>query len=379
MSPFEESPPCAAVEFDDDSTSVAAFRDEIRRLKEAFECKEREFWKVSGERDALERTLAKFIDNRPVVGFEEGQGLLQDQQVEIEALKQRATSQQEEIQRLKSDLTDALKQQTTNQQEEIKRLKSELESNKTKIQDRNLASTDNGGEAPGRLTDVDFDSNWDASIETFEKTQSPAPSNDKAAAASSKATVAPLSQNLLERHIKSMRWEFIADGGNVDQLLLNMGEIAGTPDAGIKLVSLSAERLMECKEDERKAIYSILPILFEKKKLSKEDVREGCTEIIEFLDSFVMDFPKAYEYLGQLLGEMLRVKAFDMVWLCEQCENIKVADPDTITPEKVIRFSLKTLKAKGGNLAVKAAISDEKLVTALLGAPTWQSISKEVS
>jgi hypothetical protein len=61
MPPVEESPPCAAVDFDDDSTSAATFlRDEIRRLKEALEYKEREVWKISGERDALQQTLATF-------------------------------------------------------------------------------------------------------------------------------------------------------------------------------------------------------------------------------------------------------------------------------------------------------------------------------
>jgi hypothetical protein len=59
MPPFEEP---AAVEFDDDLTS-ATFREEARRLvKETIESKERELWKINGERDALERTLAKFID-----------------------------------------------------------------------------------------------------------------------------------------------------------------------------------------------------------------------------------------------------------------------------------------------------------------------------
>jgi translation initiation factor 4G len=211
------------------------------------------------------------------------------------------------------------------------------------------------------------------------KSQASAPSNDKAASASSKATAAPLSKDVMERRIKSMRTDFTSDGGNVAELLLTMDEIAGTPDAGIKLVSLNADRLMECKEDERKAIYSLLSILVEKKKLSKEDVREGCNDIIEFIDSLVMDSPRAYEYLGELLGEMLRVKAIDMEWLCKQCEKVKGLEPDSVAPEKIIRLSLKTLREKGGNLAVKAAISDEKLVTALLGAPTWQSISKEVS
>jgi hypothetical protein len=56
---------------DDSSPSVVSLRDEVRRLKEALESKEREVWKITGERDALERTLAKFIENRPAVDFQE--------------------------------------------------------------------------------------------------------------------------------------------------------------------------------------------------------------------------------------------------------------------------------------------------------------------
>jgi chromosome segregation ATPase len=113
MSPFEESPPCVAVEFDDDSTSIATFRDDISCLKEALESKEREVWKISGERDALERTLAKYIDNRqPVVAFQEvqQQGTLHEKLDKIKVMVQSMTNQEEEIQFLKGELESSKKQ-----------------------------------------------------------------------------------------------------------------------------------------------------------------------------------------------------------------------------------------------------------------------------
>jgi chromosome segregation ATPase len=164
----EESLPIANVEFaDEDASTSVSLSDEVRRLKEALECKEREVWKTSGERDALERTLAKFIDNmRPVVAFHEAHGMIQEKLDKIKVLEQRATKQEEEIQRLKGDLEssktqimelspdkeaqvhelkailqeklnkiEVLEQQGANQQEETQRLKSQLEFKAKKVEE----------------------------------------------------------------------------------------------------------------------------------------------------------------------------------------------------------------------------------------------------
>ena len=195
--------------------------------------------------------------------------------------------------------------------------------------------------------------------------------------APSKPKVQELSEEKLEKCIKSMRSDFLTDGGNLDELFLSMDEISGTPDAGSRLVMTNAERMMEAKKDERKAIYRIISILVEKGRLTKEDVQKGLEAPIEFIDDVVMDSPRAYEYIGDLLGDMLRLKAIDMPWLCEQLAKTKTDNPNTQAPEKVVRFSLNALKASGGSKAVSGASDDESL-SRLLGAENWKAISQEL-
>jgi hypothetical protein len=100
----EESLPIDNVEFADNASTTVSLPDEVRSLKEALESGGREVCKISGERDALERTLAKFIDNRPLIALQEVQGMLQEKQEKIKVSEQRATKQEVEIQRLKGHL-----------------------------------------------------------------------------------------------------------------------------------------------------------------------------------------------------------------------------------------------------------------------------------
>ena len=202
---------------------------------------------------------------------------------------------------------------------------------------------------------------------------------DDSAAASKPASSsekAPLSKDQLERKIKSMRNDFVSDGGIVDELLLSWEEIAATPDAGKELVARNTDHMMECKENERLAIYKIIALLCEKGKLTKTDVQEGVMDAIEFIDSMVMDSPRAYEYLGDLLGDLLRIKMFDMAWLCDQFEKPKADDPDTQAPEKLVRFTLLSLKKSAGADAVKAQLGEKKLA-GLLGPDKLKAIAAE--
>jgi translation initiation factor 4G len=194
-------------------------------------------------------------------------------------------------------------------------------------------------------------------------------------AAASKATNTPdpLSDEKLEKSIKSMRNDYVSDGGSMDELLLSMHEVSGTPGAGVKIVSLNVDRLMDCKDDERKAINSIIKILFEKKKITSDDVKNGFMDAIEFIDSFVMDSPRAYEYLGNLLGALLQIKAFDVEWLCEQLEKTK-ADPDTVAPVKLVRYTI----TSAGPSAKGSFSTAEKALVELLGADSWKAISQEL-
>lgn len=202
---------------------------------------------------------------------------------------------------------------------------------------------------------------------------------DKKPAEKPSAASSALDEEALERRIKSMRSDFLGDGGDVTELMTSWDEISGTPDAGSKVVGKNCDRMMDCRDDERVAIVKMITLLVEKGKLTKEDVRNGLVDTIEFIDSFVMDSPRAYEYLGEILGHMVRLKAIDVSWLCEQLEKTKV-DPNTRAPEKVVSTTVAALKTIGAADVAKAAFgsSGDKSLVSLMGSEAWESISADL-
>jgi translation initiation factor 4G len=195
---------------------------------------------------------------------------------------------------------------------------------------------------------------------------------------SSKKSPAPLDSDTLERRIKRIRTDFMGDGGNVEELLLSWDEICGTPKAGVTLVQKNSDRMMDCKEDERQAIVRIVAILAEKGKLTKEDVRTGLQDAIEFIDSFILDSPRAYEYLGDMLGEMLKLKAIDVAWLCKETEKTKV-DQNSEAPIRLTRATISALKAAAGVDFAKKCFSgsSEKDLIGLIGSDSWKSMAAD--
>jgi translation initiation factor 4G len=189
----------------------------------------------------------------------------------------------------------------------------------------------------------------------------------------------PLSKEQLARRIKSMRSDFIADGGNVSDLLLSMDEVlASNPDSGTEVVAKSVDSVIESKDDERAAALRVVAILFEKGRLTKANVEAGLGDAIEFIDSIKLDAPRAFEHLSLILGELLRVKAIGLRWICEQLEKTKV-DPETKAPEEVLRHLLQAVKKSADRGAVESLISSSQgAPEKLVGADKWRSICSAI-
>lgn len=179
-----------------------------------------------------------------------------------------------------------------------------------------------------------------------------------------------LSQEKMERRVKSIRGEYIQDPSNLTELLLSVDELIGTPDYGVKFVQMNSDRIIDCKDDERTAIYNMLSTLVEKNKLSSKDVKDGLADLIEFIDSYVYDAPKAFDYLGDMLTAMYNVKAIDVPWICEQAKKTELASKDN--PEKIIVALARAMEAKNGKDGVKSALSDGS-VSKLLG-DRWEGV-----
>lgn len=194
----------------------------------------------------------------------------------------------------------------------------------------------------------------------------------------SKSSYPPLDKEKLERRIKTIRNEYMQDPSNLKELMLSMDELTGTDNYGSQFVSINADLMIECKEDERKAIYLLLETLVKEGRISSNEVKAGLVDIIEFIDSMVCDAPMAFDYLGRMLATMIRTNAVDVTWIGQQAEKTKVSSD--ANPEKIIRATIKAVNTDKGIEAVKNSFGPHQMaMETLLGKDKWTVIKAEIS
>ena len=185
---------------------------------------------------------------------------------------------------------------------------------------------------------------------------------------SNKATggPAPLDKDKFTRRVKTILKEFEQDPGNTKELLLSFDELTGTPEYSSLFISANADFMWDCKNTERVAMFNMIDILFENKKLGG-DAKDGLVDSIEFIDSFACDSPRAYEFLGELLAKFFAYSALDMTWFCEQCEKSKMGLAEN--PEKIIKATAEVIATKSGKDGVQAVFggSNRAQLEKLLG------------
>jgi hypothetical protein len=111
------------------------------------------------------------------------------------------------------------------------------------------------------------------------------------------AAVEPLSDEQLEGRVKAIRDRFMQDPSNMYKLMKSMGELSATPNFGCKFVDLNADFIVDCQDDERKAVFSMLAILVERNELTCNDVKKGLVILIEYIEN---EYPQALNYLGEV-------------------------------------------------------------------------------
>lgn len=192
--------------------------------------------------------------------------------------------------------------------------------------------------------------------------------------------VTPLSKDKLKLKIKNMQNEFMADK-NVKELLLTMDELSGTPDSGKTVVQVTTDTAMDCKDAVRESIIDMLAVLGEKGKLTRSDFEPPMGELVEFIESFVIDSPRAFTYLGDMLARFIGVKVLDVPWLSQQCKKLKELDAGTSAPEKVIAETIDSMTKRNGGGAdlAKASfgVTSQASLEALLGADKWSAMRSE--
>jgi translation initiation factor 4G len=185
----------------------------------------------------------------------------------------------------------------------------------------------------------------------------------------------PMSEDKLKLRAKNMSSEFM-EHKNKDELLLSMDDLKATPNAGKVIVQTSVDKALDCKDAEREAIISVLSILYTNGKLTADDVSGPFGEIVEFIDSFVVDSPRAVEYMGDLMAEFLHIKALDVNWLCTEAKKLEEFSAHLIpgviegcVKSSVSRFSADEAKAHFGGAT--------DALTKLLGAEKWTEIESK--
>lgn len=211
-----------------------------------------------------------------------------------------------------------------------------------------------------------------------QKTPKSTPSKSGPPAAAASSAHPSLDKDKFARRVKSIRSEYIQDPKNMQELLLSMDELTGTKDYGSQFVSLNADTMFECKQDERTAIYRLLETVVKEQKISSSDVKTGLVDSIEFIDSLVCDAPFAFDYLGQMLATMIRCNAIDVTWIGQEAEKTKIGG--AANPEKIVRALMKAIKADKGIEGIKNSFKPhQNAMEKLLGAAKWDSIKKENS
>ena len=193
--------------------------------------------------------------------------------------------------------------------------------------------------------------------------------------ASSERSGKELTKEKLELRAKNMRLEFMQDPSE-KELLFSVDEVLGSPDAGRTIVQVNVEHAIECKAPERQSIIDMIVILYNNGKLTKSDVQTPMADIVEFIDSFVIDSPGAFGYLGEMLSAFFHMGALDVQWLCSCTGKLM----DKADQSKVIAHTMQAMKKSYGDAETRSCFSGpngRQALEQLLGAAEFQSMAAE--
>jgi len=187
-------------------------------------------------------------------------------------------------------------------------------------------------------------------------------------------TAEPLSEEKLKLKAKTMRAEFM-EQPNEDDLFMTMDELKKHPGAARGIVQASVDAALDCKDKERAAIVTIISTLFTNGKLTSEDIGGPFGDIIEFIDSFVVDSPRAMEYMGDMTAEFLHIKALDVAWLCTQAKKLEEFSAHLIPQviDQCVKSLINCYSLDEAKIHFASATNE---LNALLGQEKWNEIER---
>lgn len=192
----------------------------------------------------------------------------------------------------------------------------------------------------------------------------------------------PLDKEKLELRIKNIANEFIADQSNISELFLSFDEILGTPDASQIFTQKNIDRIVDCKNEERIGIVTMLVTLYGVSKITAADVQLGLGELIEFIDSYAFDCPKIFEYVGDIISKFIHLKALNVLWICSSCNKMLEMSPDKEKATehiKIMTHTVRSLKSEFGDAEAKAVfLKEESALVKLLGKANWDNLKESI-
>jgi hypothetical protein len=115
----------------------------------------------------------------------------------------------------------------------------------------------------------------------------------------------------------------------------------------------------------------MLALLVEKGQTTSSDVKASLVDLIEFIDCFVGDAPKAFDYpLGEMLSTMPHVKVVNVSCVCEQAEKTEIKNRES--NEKIVYAFAGAIEASQGKNTLWALFNGSaKTLKSLLGSDKW--------
>ena len=203
-------------------------------------------------------------------------------------------------------------------------------------------------------------------------------SNIKSASISKTTSgTAPLSQDQFKKRIKSILQEY-ASHNDSKELLLAIDDLKSTVDWTVMLTTSCLELAIECSHTaELEVICRILTILGERQMLGTTDYISALTGILEFMNDFVIDIPKAYDYMSTTLAHVMHhaqaVKITDVMKICSKLNS------EAVNSALLLKSVLTELHKQFGKDAVIKSSGlgnqqDQDMVIQCIGKEEWNKI-----
>merc|ERR1719296_585556 len=113
---------------------------------------------------------------------------------------------------------------------------------------------------------------------------------------------------MLKLRANNLRQEWLQDP-NEKELILSIDEVLGTPNASKTIVQTNIDYMADCKASELGSIIKMIVTLFKAGKVTANDISTSMADLVEFIDSFVCDNPRIFDYVGDMFCAFANINA----------------------------------------------------------------------